>query len=113
MQVVRLCLALKISVICTGGLGIKQCITPESHTVQRLMASKGAKITIFYHITVILQYCRDKTIAWSGDMYRDVSGISSLVIKCFGFTNSSAQNFAIRISSFKAIPKCLQILKVF
>ena len=27
------------------------------HTVQRLMLSKGAKRTIFYHITVILQYC--------------------------------------------------------
>ena len=41
------------------------------HTVQRLMSSKGAKRTILYHITVILQYCCDKTIARSEEMYRD------------------------------------------
>ena len=82
-------------------------------TVQRLMLSKGAKWTIFYHITVILQYCWVKTIARSGDMYRDDLGIVSLVIKCFGITNTSVQNFAIRISSFKTVPKCLLKLKVF
>ena len=70
-------------------------------TVQRLMLSKGAKRTIFYHITEILQYCLDKTIARSGDMYRDDFGISTLVLKCFGITNTSVQNFAIRISSVK------------
>ena len=49
-------------------------------------SSKGAKRTIFNHITVILQYCWYKTISRSGDMYRDDSGILSLVIKCFGIT---------------------------
>ena len=46
-------------------------------------------------------------------MYRDDSGISSLVIKCFGITNTSEQNFAIRISSVKTVLKCLRKLKVF
>ena len=46
-------------------------------------------------------------------MYRDGSGISSLVIKCFGITNTSIQNFAIRISSVKTVLKCLRKLKVF
>ena len=82
-------------------------------TVQRLMLSKGAKRTIFYHITVILQYCRDKTIARSEDMYRDDLGILSLLIKCFGITNTSVQNFAIPISSVKTLPKCLRKLKLF
>ena len=77
------------------------------------MVSKGAKWTNFYHITVILQYCWNKTIARSGDMYRDASGIFSLVIKRFGITNTSVQNFAIRISSVKTVPKCLRKLKVF
>ena len=77
------------------------------------MLSKGAKWTIFYHITVILQYCWDKTIARSGDMYKDASGIFGLVIKRFGIRNTSVQNFAIRISSVKTVPKCLQKLKVF
>ena len=77
------------------------------------MLSKGAKRTTFYHITVILQYCWDKTIARSGDMYRDDSGILSLVIKCYGITNTSVQNFAIRISSIKTVPKCLRKLIVF
>ena len=46
-------------------------------------------------------------------MYRDDSGLSSLVIKCFGITNTSVQNFAIQISSVKTVPKCLRKLKVF
>ena len=46
-------------------------------------------------------------------MYRDDSGIFSLVIKCFGITNTSVQNLAIRISSVKIVPKCLRKLKVF
>ena len=46
-------------------------------------------------------------------MYRDDSGIFILVIKYFGITNTSVQNFAIRISSVKTIPKCLRKLKVF
>ena len=46
-------------------------------------------------------------------MYRDDSGILSLVIKCFGITNTSVQNFAIRISSVKTVPKCLRKLKGF
>ena len=46
-------------------------------------------------------------------MYRDDSGIFSLVIKCFGITNTSVQIFAIRISSIKTVPKCLWKLKVF
>ena len=83
------------------------------HTIQRLMLSKGAKGTIFYHITVILQYYWDKTIARSGDMYRDDSGIFSLIIKCSGITNTSVQNFVIRISSVKTVPKCLRKLKGF
>ena len=45
-------------------------------------------------------------------MYRDDSGTFSLVIKCFGITNTSVQNFAIRISSVKTVPKCLRKLKV-
>ena len=39
---------------------------------------------------------------------RDASGIFSLVIKRFGITNTSEQNFAIRISSVKTVPKCLR-----
>ena len=42
-------------------------------------------------------------------MYRDDSDISSLVIKCFGITNTSVQNFAIRISSVKTVPKCIDV----
>ena len=72
------------------------------------MLSKGVKRTIFYHITVILDYCWDKTIAQSGDMYEDDLGILTLVIKSFGITNTSVQNFAIRISSVKTVPKCLR-----
>ena len=34
-------------------------------------------------------------------MYRDDLGILTLVIKCCGITNTSVQNFAIRISSVK------------
>ena len=45
-------------------------------------------------------------------MYRDDSGIFSLVIERFGITNTSVQNFAIRISSLN-VPKCLRKLKVF
>ena len=45
-------------------------------------------------------------------MYRDDSGIFSLVIKRFGFTNTSVQNFAIRISSVKTVSTCLRKLKV-
>ena len=55
------------------------------------MLGKGAKRTLIDQITVITQYCWDKTIARSG--------ILSLVIRCSGFTNTSLQNFAIRISS--------------
>ena len=52
---------------------------------------KGAKRTIFYHITVILQHFLNKTIARSGDMYRYDLGTSilSMAIKCFGITNTS------------------------
>ena len=46
-------------------------------------------------------------------MYRDDTGIFSLVIKCFGITNTSVPNFASRISYVKTIPKCLRKLKVF
>ena len=46
-------------------------------------------------------------------MYRDDSGISSLVIKCFGITNTSFQNFPIRIPCVKTVPKCLRKLKAF
>ena len=63
------------------------------HTIQRLMLSKGAKRTKIDHITVIMQYVWDKTIARSGDMYKDDSGISSLVIKCFGISNTSGTKF--------------------
>ena len=46
-------------------------------------------------------------------MYRDDSGLFSLVIKSFGITNTSVQNFAIRSSSVKTAPKCLRKLRVF
>ena len=46
-------------------------------------------------------------------MYRDDSGIFSFVIQYFGITNTSVQNFAIRISFVKTVPKCLRKLKVF
>ena len=46
-------------------------------------------------------------------MYRDDLGMLTLVIKCFGITNTSVQNFAIRIPSVKTVPKCLRKLKVF
>ena len=46
-------------------------------------------------------------------MFRDDSGIFSLVIKYFGITNTSVQNFAIRISFVKTLPKCFRKLKVF
>ena len=75
--------------------------------------SKGAKRTKIDHITVIMQYFWDKTIARRGGMYKDDLGILSLVIKCFGISNTSVQNFAIRISSVKTVPKCLWKLKVF
>ena len=40
-------------------------------------------------------------------MYRDDLGTLALVIKCFGISNTSVQNFAIRISSVKTVLKCL------
>ena len=46
-------------------------------------------------------------------MYNDDSGILNLVMKCFGISNTSVQNFAIRISSVKTVPKCLRKLKAF
>ena len=46
-------------------------------------------------------------------MYRDASGILSLVIKRFGITNTSVQNFVFRISSVKTVPKSLRKLKGF
>ena len=85
----------------------------RKQTIQRLMLSKGAKRTKFYHIAVILQYCLDKTIASSWDMYRDDLGILSLVIKCFSITNTSLQHFAIRIPSAKTVPKCFAETKRF
>ena len=65
-----------------------------------------------HHITVVLQYCWDRTIARSGDMYEDGSETLSLIIlfKCFGITNTSVENFAVRISSLKTVPKFLQKL---
>ena len=74
------------------------------------MLSRGAKRTIIDHVTVIMQYCWDKTIAKSGDVCKDDRGIFSLVIKCFGITHTSVQNFAIRISSVKTVPKCFRKL---
>ena len=43
-------------------------------------------------------------------MYMEYLGIFSLVIKCFDITNTSVQNFAIRISSVKTVPKFLRKL---
>ena len=60
-----------------------------------------------------MQYCVDKSIARSEDMYRDDSGIFRLVIKCFGITNTSVQNCAIPISSVNTAPKCLRKLNFF
>ena len=37
----------------------------------------------------------------------------SLFIRCFDNTNTSVQNFAVRISSFHTVPKCLRKPKVF
>ena len=82
------------------------------HTIQRLMLSKGAKRTIIDHITVIMQYRWDETIVRSGDMYKDDSGILSLVIKMFRHHKHFGTEFAIRISSVKTVPKCLRKLKV-
>ena len=45
-------------------------------------------------------------------MYRDDLGILSLAIKCFRTTNTSRQNFAVRIASVKTVLKCLRKLKV-
>ena len=69
------------------------------------MLSKGAKRTIIYQITVIMQYCWNKTIAQSGNMHKDDSGMLSLVIKCFIITNTSVQNFAIPISCVNTVLK--------
>ena len=60
-----------------------------------------------------MQYCRDRTIAQSGHMYRDDLGILTLVMNCFGITNTSVRNFAIQISSDKSVPKCLRKVNVF
>ena len=46
-------------------------------------------------------------------MYKNYSGIFSFVIKFFDTINTSVQNFAIRISSVKTVPKCLRKLNVF
>ena len=77
------------------------------------MLRKGAKRIEIDLITVTMQYFWDKTIARSGDMYKDDSSILNLVIKCFGISNTSVQNFAIRISSVKTVPKCLRKLFFF
>ena len=46
-------------------------------------------------------------------MYRDALGTLSFVVKRFGITNTSVQNFAIRISSVKTVLNYLRKLKVF
>ena len=66
--------------------------------VQRLMLSNAAKRTILYHITEFLQYFLDKTIAGSGDMYRDDFGILTLVINV-----SASQTLRYKISLFEFI----------
>ena len=66
--------------------------TQLSQTVQRLMLSKGAKITIFYHITETLQYCLDKKISRSGDMLRDYVGT---------LTVSASQTLRYKIAPFE------------
>ena len=43
-------------------------------------------------------------------MYREDSGIFSLVIKCFGITNTLIQNFAIRISENRTMRERVCIL---
>ena len=59
------------------------------------MLSKGAKRTLFYHFTVILQYCWDKTIARSGDMYMiQVYSVWSLNV-------SASQTLRYKISLFE------------
>ena len=58
-----------------GLVNVAHCtVYLQVHTIQRLMLCKGAKRTIIDHITVIMQYCWDKTIERSGDMYKDDSG---------------------------------------
>ena len=68
----------------------------QLHTVQPLFLSEGAKRRQFYHITVILQYCLDKTIAQSGDIYKDDSGTLNLVINI-----SASQTLRCKISLFE------------
>ena len=67
------------------------------HTVQRLMSSKGAKRTIFYHITVILQY----------------SFIITTKANPRVVLSSASQTLRYKNSSVKTVPKCLRKLEVF
>ena len=46
-------------------------------------------------------------------MHRDALSILSLVIKCFGITNTSVQNFAILISSVKTVTEVFAETKSF
>ena len=46
-------------------------------------------------------------------MCKDDSGILRLVIKCFGITNTSVQNFAIRISFVKNCTEVFSETKSF
>ena len=60
------------------------------------MLSKSTKRTVFYHITVILQYCWDKMITRSGDMYADDSGFSA-----WSLNVSASQTLRYKISLFE------------
>ena len=53
------------------------------------------------------------TIARSGDVNEDDSGILNLAIKCLGITHTSIQNFAFRMSSVKTLSKCFLKLNGF
>ena len=70
------------------------------------ISSKVAK-NEFNHSILFSHYCRDKTIAWSGDVNEDAKSIVSLFIKHSSMINTSVQNFAVRISSVKTLPKSL------
>ena len=83
-------------------------LSARYNTVQCLFPSEDVKARISDHIRLILQYCWDKTIARSGDMYEDNSGISNFVTKCFGITNTLKKN-SIRISTLIISYNCTEV----
>ena len=64
-------------------------VSYTTNTVYKASLQVKVQKDNFYHITVIPQYWQDLTIARSAGMYENDSGILSLVVKCFGITNTS------------------------